>query len=90
MTHVLADFQDSHVEIGVLLLVLVEEGFEVLVHGVQERIDPLKGLFGHVFDHSDSVINQCGEFLPLVPALLREQIQLVEEDLAALDELFVT
>ena len=60
MTHVFAYFQDSHVEIGVLFLVLVEEGFEVLVHGVKEGVDPLKGLFRHVFDHSDSVVDHCG------------------------------
>jgi hypothetical protein len=73
----------------VFFLVLVEERLEVLVHRVQECIyffqtSPRQGL-----DLADSVVDHRCQFLPLVRTLFRGQVELVKDDLAYFDDLFV-
>ena len=72
-----------------LLLVLVEEGFKVLVDRVQEGIDFLQTGLSERLDLTDSIVDHGSQLMPLVRILLRGQVEFVEDDLADLDDLLM-
>ena len=72
-----------------LLLVLVEEGFKVLVDRVQECIDFLQTGLSERLDLTDSIVDHGGQLMPLVRILLGGQVEFVEDDLADLDDLLM-
>ena len=72
-----------------LLLVLVEEGFKVLVDRVQECIDFLQTGLSERLDLTDSIVDHGSQLMPLVRILLGGQVEFVEDDLADLDDLLM-
>ena len=89
LVHILSDLQQAHVQARVLLLVLVNEALEVLVHRVEEGVHLLEARFRQRLDLADTFINHSSKLLPFIRILLRRQVELVEENLAHLDDLLV-
>lgn len=72
-----------------LALVLRQEVLEVLVNSVQEGVDFLERGLSQVLNRSDTVVNHVCKFLTLVSILLGNQVQLIQQNLADLDQLSV-
>ena len=72
-----------------LLLVLVQEGLEVLMHCVQESVDFFQACLCQCFNLTDSIVNHSCQLMPLIRVLLRRKVEFVEDDLADLDNLLV-
>ena len=89
LAHILCHFEHSHVQACVLLLMFVEEGLKVLVNSMQESIDLLKTCLCQRLNLTDSVIDHGSQLLTLVSIFLRGQVELVQNDLAHLDDLLV-
>ena len=69
--------------------VLVDEALEVLVHSMKESIDLLKTGLRQVLDLADTLVDHRCKLLSLINILLCTKIELVEKDLAHLDDLLV-
>ena len=89
LTHVLGDLENAHVETCVLLFMLIQEGFKVLVNRMQESVDLLKTGLSESFNLTDPIIYHRCQFMSFISVFLRGKIELVEDDLADLDDLLV-
>lgn len=59
------------------------------MYGVQERIYLIEVTFGETLYLLDSFVNQRSKFTPLISIFLRVQVELVQQNLADLDQLLV-
>lgn len=73
-----------------LFLVLVNEALEVLMHGVEECVNFFQARLGQRLDLTDSLVDHGCQLLSFICVLFGCQVKLVKQNLAHLDDLFMS